>query len=178
MQDFIQKIDGKYWGYAYCRPRSEKVVAQALAAGGITGYLPLMPKARLHHGSKVISHVPMIPGYIFLAADDLGRSDIRCREKHIVHVELLRNPDSEAVLISELNVLRHFEVIAQTERVLVNPGLQTGDKVLITAGELKGMETFVVRRDDDHNAIIVNLTMLEHSVEYPVSAEMLKKITE
>ncbi len=178
MQEFIQKIPGRFWGYAYCHPRSEKTVAQALAAAGIPCYLPLMPKARLHHGSKVVSSVPMIPGYIFLAADDLERSDLKRREKRIVRIELLRDPCGEELLISELNVLRHFELIAQTEKVQVNPGLQTGDKVRIVSGELQGLETIVVRRDDDHDAIVVNLTLLEQSVEYTVSAEMLKKITE
>ena len=175
--EYIRKLAGKYWGYAHLRPRSEKLVARNFAANGIAFYLPLVPQARLHHGSKVVTHIPMIPGYIFLAADDLERCDLKRSEKHIVQIELLREPHGEEVFISELNALRRFELLGQSEKVLINPGIQSGDKVLITGGPLKGLETIVVRREDDTDSIVVNLTILNRSIEYPVSAGELKKIT-
>ena len=174
---FIEKDPDRFWGFAYLRPRTEKKVAKILAGRNVPVYLPLVNKARLHHGSKVVTALPMIPGYIFLAAGDQERNDLKRTEKNFVHIELVRNVFEEELLIRELNALHQFEILARDEEVLINPGIQRGDKVLVTQGPLKGLETEVVRRDDARNSIIINITILEKTVEYPVSADELKKIT-
>lgn len=173
----IEKTTDRYWGFAYLRPRTEKKVADKLAGMDVPVYLPLVNKARLHHGTKVVTALPMIPGYIFLAAGDQERSELKKSVKEFVQIELLREPHEEDTLICELNALHQFEILAQSEEVLVNPGIQRGDKVIVTSGPLKGLETEVVRRDDARNAIIINISILEKTVEYPLSADELKKIT-
>ena len=177
MTDKIEKMPGRYWGFAYLRPRTEKAVAEILAGRDVPVYLPLVNKARLHHGTKIVTPLPMFPGYIFLAAGDLERRELKRTEKSFVNIELLREEFEEETLIRELNALRQFEILAQTKEILVNPGIQRGDKVLVTQGPLQGLETEVIRRDDEHNSIIVNVTILERTVEYPVSADELKRIT-
>lgn len=177
MTDKIEKMPGRYWGFAYLRPRTEKAVAEILAGRDVPVYLPLVNKARLHHGTKIVTPLPMFPGYIFLAAGELERRELKRTEKNFVNIELLREEFEEETLIRELNALRQFEILAQTKEILVNPGIQRGDKVLVTQGPLKGLETEVIRRDDERNSIIVNVTILERTVEYPVSADELKKIT-
>ena len=174
---FIEKQADRYWGFAYLRPRTEKKVADILAGWDVPVFLPLVNKARLHHGSKVVTPLPMIPGYIFLAAGDQERNELKRSEKNFVHIELLRTPIDEETLIRELNALHQFEILAQTQEVYVNPGIRRGDKVVVTQGPLKGLETEVIRRDDARNAIIVNVSILEKTVEYPVSADELKRIT-
>ena len=174
---FIDKQADRYWGFAYLRPRTEKKVADKLAGMDVPVYLPLVNKARLHHGTKVVTALPMIPSYIFLAAGDQERTELKKTVKEFVNIELLREPHEEDTLIRELNALHQFEILAQSEEVLVNPGIQRGDKVVVTSGPLKGLETEVVRRDDAHNAIIINISILEKTVEYPLSADELKKIT-
>ena len=167
----------RYWGYAYLRPRTEKKVAERLAGRNCPVYLPLVNRARLHHGTKIVTAFPLIPGYIFLAASDLERSELKKSEKEIIRIELLRDQFEEDTLIRELNALRKMEIVAQTEEVQVNPGIRHGDKVLVTQGPLKGLETEVIRREDQKNAIVINITILEKTVEYLISADMLKKIT-
>ncbi len=174
---YIEKTADRYWGFAYLRPRTEKKVAEKLAGLNFPVYLPLVNKARLHHGTKIVTSFPMIPGYIFLAAGDLERTELKKHEKEFVQIELLREKSEEATLIRELNALRQFEILAQTEEVHVNPGIQHGDKVVITQGALKGLETEVIRREDQKNAIVINITILEKTVEYLVPADMLKKLT-
>lgn len=174
---FIEKQNDRYWGFAYLRPRTEKKVAEVLAGRNIPGYLPLVNKARLHHGTKIVTPLPMIPGYIFLSVDEPERNELKRTEKNIVNIHLLRVPMEEETLIRELNALHQFELLAQTQEVHVNPGIQRGDKVIVTQGPLKGLETEVIRREDARNAIIVNVTILEKTVEYPISADELKKIT-
>ena len=148
-----------------------------LAGMDIPVYLPLVNKARLHHGTKIVTPFPMIPGYIFLSAGDIERTELKKHEKGFVQIELLREKFEEERLIRELNALHQFEILAQSEEVLVNPGIQRGDKVIVTSGPLKGLETEVICRDDARNAIVINISILEKTVEYPLSADELKKIT-
>jgi len=173
----IEKYSDRFWGFAYVRPRTEKAVAKVLAGRDIPYYLPIVKKARLHHGTKIVTPFPMFPGYLFLAAGDLERTDLKRTEKNFVQIELIRDELNEQQLIRELNLLLKLELMAQDKEVLVNPGIMRGDKVLVTQGPLKGLETEVLRRDDTHNAIIVSVTILERTVEYPISADELKKIT-
>ncbi len=177
MIELISRTPGRHWGFAHVRVHTEKKVRTFLDAMGIPHYLPTLPKARMHHSTKIISEIPMIPGYIFLCADDNERADLRRREKRFVHIELLRDPCLEDVFIEELNALRRCEILAREEPILVNPDIVAGDEVLITAGHLQGLRTTVCARDNEHNTIIVNLTILNKHVEYPVSAETLQKIT-
>lgn len=176
--DEIHKIPERYWGYAYVSPRSEKKVKDALESRGIPVYLPLIPKARMHHSSKVISYLPMLPGYVFLCADDDERRELKIGNKQVVRIELLRDEMTETAFIAELNILKRCEVLAATAPVLINPEIAVGDDVQVTEGPLAGLRTKVIYRADDTNSIIVNLPVLNSHVEYHVSAELLKKITE
>ena len=112
---YINKVPQKYWGFAYLRPRSEKKTALSLNGKGIMCYLPLMAVGRMHHGTKVISPKPMLPGYIFLAVNDEERTELKKTDNNIIHIELLRSAAAENKLIEELNALRRFELLAQKE---------------------------------------------------------------
>ena len=173
----INKNEGKYWGFAYLRPHSEKLVLDSLNSRGHLGYLPVVPRARMHHYTKVITEFPMFPSYIFLCLDLFEAADLKAREKRIVKISLQQNGVIEDRLINELHALQQCEALAKSAPILINPDICIGDKVLITSGELKGLETDVVRRDDNNNSIIINITILQKHIEYPVSAEILKKIT-
>lgn len=168
---------GRYWGYAYVKPRAEKKVVESLGSRGLPVYLPLVPRARMHHSTKVISHVPMIPGYVFLSASDEERRELKMGERHIVLIELLRDRLKEESFIEELKTLRSCEELAKSEPVLINPEIVAGDQVEVISGPLAGLCTRVVRRADDVDTIIINLPILNVHVEYPVSPETLKKIT-
>ena len=174
---FLEKTPDRSWGFAYLKPRTEKKVAEYLAGRGLPYYLPLVNKARLHHGTKIVTPIPMFPGYLFLAASDQERNDLKRSEKNFVNIELLRNDIEEGQLVRELNNLHLLELESQGREVLVNPGIQRGDKVVVTQGAMKGLQAEVIRRDDNRNAIIINVTILERTVEYPVSADELKKLT-
>ena len=177
-EERFRKIPEKYWGYAYVRPRTEKKVKTALEAQGIPVYLPLKPKARMHHATKVVSYLPLIPGYIFLNADDDERRKLKTDEKNIVHVELLRDTVKEEKFLSELNALHSCELLAASEPVLINPDILPGDDVEVISGPLAGLKAQVLRRAADAlDTIIINLPILNLHAEYPVSPETLKKIT-
>jgi len=174
----IAKKDDSYWGYAYLRPQTEKKVAEKLRNSGIVCYLPVIPRARMMHYTKVVTEIPMFKSYIFLRLGRYEAADLKTREKQIIKIDLQFEEALEHTLICELRALQQCEELAKSSPILVNPGIRKGDKVLFTTGPLKDLITDVIRRDDEHDAIIVNVSILGQHVEYPVSADELKKITQ
>ena len=65
-------------------------------------------------GQRSLRRFRCFPGYIFLAAGDLERTELKKHEKEFVQIELLREKSEEETLIRELNALRKFEILAQT----------------------------------------------------------------
>ena len=175
--DYLQEHPTNLWGFAYVHSRCEKRLYDTLAQAGIPCYLPTLAKARMHHGTKIVTRVPMFPGYLFLCTSLAKASELRRNDKGIVRIFLLQEKRAEQQLLAELQLLRRLEEEAKDEPVYVNPDIIAGDKVLITNGPMKGLEVDVVQRDDSNDAIIVNLTILEQHVEWPLSAELLKKLT-
>ena len=173
----FRKIPEKYWGYGYVRPRTEKKVKEMLDSRGIVSYLPLRPKARMHHSSKVVSYLPMLPGYIFLCMSDDERRNAKISEKNFVRIELIREEIGERIFLEELKALKCSEELAMREPVFINPGITSGDEVEVISGPLAGLKTQAVRRADEIGSIIINLPMLNLHIAYPVSAETLKKLT-
>lgn len=176
LQEFI-KQENRFWGFGYVKPKTEKKVWENLKKRGINCYLPLIPKARVHHSTKIITLVPLLPSYIFLCLDDEERRELKKTEKEIVQIELLREKGQEEQFIAELNILTKCEELAKTSPVLVNPEIVAGDDVLIISGPLKGLQTKVLHRDDKNDSIIINLPLFNTHLEYPLPAGELKKIT-
>ncbi|MBQ6471027.1 MAG: hypothetical protein IJJ33_03505 [Victivallales bacterium] len=174
--DILQEYANGIWGFAYVHSRCEKRVLESLTQSGVPCYLPTVAKARMHHGTKVVTRVPMFSGYLFLCASLASASELRRNDKGIVRIFLLQEKLAELQLLSELKTLKRLEEEAKDNPVYVNPDIVSGDKVLITNGSMKGLEVDVVRRDDEHDSIIVNLTILEQHVDWPISAELLKKL--
>ena len=183
LQIFMEKVEiikqaDTYWGIAYVRYRAEKKLTEKLYASGVVCYLPTVPHAYIMHNTKIITRIPMFPCYLFLRLNREEVTELRYREKQISRIELQFDEHREQLLMNELRALQQCEQMAQDMPVLINPGIVAGDKVLVKEGSLKGLVADVIRRNDENDSIIINVTMLNHHIEFPVSAEMLKKITE
>ncbi len=174
--DEIRKSDDRCWGYAYVASRTEKRVAAFLENSGIPCYLPTQAHAYRMHSTRVVTRVPMFPGYLFLALGREEATDLRCRERRIRKVVLQFIPEAEMQLIEELNALKRMEMLAVNEPVQVNPGIVRGDRVEILSGPFSGVETDVLRRSDDRNMIVVNVSLLQQHVEFELPAWEVRKI--
>ncbi|MBR2364838.1 MAG: hypothetical protein IKA79_06520 [Lentisphaeria bacterium] len=175
--DKILKQENRFWGFAYVKPKTEKKVWQNLQSKGIISYLPLVPKARLHHSTKIVTQMPLLASYVFLCLDDEERRELKRTEKEIVQIELLREERQEEEFIKELNILTKCEELAKSSPVVVNPDIVAGDDVLIISGPLKGLQTKVLHRDANTDGIVINLPLFNTHIECSLPAGELKKIT-
>ncbi len=172
-QPFISKIDGVSWGFAYVKSRTERKLADRLTSLGVTCYLPLLNKLRIHHRGKVLSTLPMFPGYLFVSSDSSQIIEVR-RQREIVTLNIMEGAAEEA-FIHELNTVRKCEILSNRRKVVVNPGLVPGKTALIRHGALQGTEVVVVRRLNEVS-LIVNLHILGRSCDCRIAADELKEL--
>ena len=59
----------KPWMVLHTKSRQEKAVGRYLLAEGLPFFLPLVDRVTLIRGRKVVSRVPLFPGYVFLSGD-------------------------------------------------------------------------------------------------------------
>lgn len=168
---FITPIPGRSWGFAYVKSRTEKKFRTKLSAMGISCYLPLLHKMRVHHREKILSEIPMFSGYVFLCPDPVVITEIR-RQTEVVGLNVLEGT-VETEFIRELNLVRKLELLASTRKVVINPGLYPGQTVRVTSGPFRDTEVIVLRRVNEIY-MIVNLRLLGRSCECKIAANELK----
>jgi len=157
----IETQPGRAWAPAYCKPRTEKVVARYCERHGIAYYLPLLRKKKRYQRRTVESFVPMFPGYIFAQLDADNRTEfLEChRIVHIVDVYDAR----ERSLVAELNQLQHLEEAQCNVDLVVMPEVKVGTAVTVTEGPLAGT-TGIVERRKGRTRVTVNVELLGSSV--------------
>jgi transcription antitermination factor NusG len=152
---------GLAWCPAYCRPRTEKVVADYCERHGIPCYLPLLRRRKRYQRRTVETHLPMFPGYVFVQLDpDTRTTFLEChRIVHIVNVD----ENQERILVAELTELQHLEAAQEEVDLEVMPDIKPGMQITITDGPLKGT-TGVVEKRKGRTRVTVNVEMLGRSV--------------
>jgi transcription antitermination factor NusG len=163
------------WLVLRCRPRHEKVVVNALRAGGHGGILLLHERKHLSpvRGPRITT-VPLLSGYVFARSASGSGDDVLPAVRPYV-VTFLR-PPPDARFASELdNVLRLIR--GSPERVWLKPQIAIGTEVEITDGSLAGCRGFVVRRDRE-SEVVVNLSLLGCSVATSVPVHLIEPVAE
>src|SRR3990172_6465123 len=61
------------WWAVYTKTRQEKSLARDLAAAEQPFYLPLVSRRHVVRGRTMTSHMPLFPGYLFVAGDPESR---------------------------------------------------------------------------------------------------------
>ena len=102
------------------RPRTKKKVAEKLAGLNYPVYLPLVNKARLHNGTKIVTSFPMIPGYRIIITGGAGFIGSAVA-RHIIH----GTPNAVCVVdkLTYAGNLKNFAPIAKSDRYIINKEL-------------------------------------------------------
>ncbi len=158
--DFTHEITAQpehCWYPVYCRSNKEKIFFKTFSERGISCYMPEVIRHRTTRGKRYATPVAMFTGYVFVCTTRLQNWAVK-QSRHVSRV-LPVTKQNEEQLISELNIIRRFEELAATQQVVVLPELVPGQKVMITQGQLQGIEGIVVKRKNAVE-IIVRLDFL------------------
>lgn len=161
--------DAHTWVVVHSRPRCEKKVKESAEHQNILVYLPLHRRTH-HYGARERTfESPMFPGYVFCWTDTEGN---RWLGQNRYTARLLPVPDQNQLVTQ----LRHLQSALQSGQLMeVLPFLETGRRVRVQAGPLRGLEGQVLRIKG-HTRIVLNVDMIRESVAVEVDSSLLAPI--
>ena len=154
------------WWVAHVRSRQEKVLARHIAPLEVPFYLPQCENGRRRGGRRLVSHLPLFPGYLFFRGSASQR--IAVLRSNVV-VRLLEVPDQE-LLTRELRELRALQEAGATLTPYVP--IAPGSTVRVVEGPFSGY-TGKVLRERSRLRLIVSISMLRQAVAVEFSRETL-----
>ena len=154
------------WVVLHSRPRCEKKIADHCKRNGLPWYLPLRKKIH-RYGSREKSFLsPLFPGYVFCVVTPAKKSDIR-QNRYVAN--LLEVIDQEK-LVEQLRQIDRALTLGEVVEVM--PYLDTGRRVKVTGGVMKGLEG-IVSRVKGRTRVIINVDMIRQSVAVEVDSAWL-----
>ena len=157
---------GVVWHVLQVKPRQEKLLAQDLTARGINHFLPLQTRTHYYGSRKKSSQLPLFPGYLFLhgTTDDCYTADRGKRVAKIIRVS------EQEHLERELTNIR----LAIDGRATLDPYpyLQSGTKVEVSAGPMRGLQGVVDQRVG-MTRLILQIDMLGQAVSLEIDGSLL-----
>jgi transcription antitermination factor NusG len=162
--------DGGVWWVLHTRPRAEKAVARSLFSGGVAFFLPVYEFTRRTGGRRQTSQLPLFPGYVFLRAEDEGRT--RALETNQV-ATCIPVPD-QGQLRQELESVHRV----MTSGVPIGPEAQLvpGAAVTIARGPLAGLRGKVLRRGN-RLTLVVEVNLLRQGVSVEIESWMVEAVS-
>jgi transcriptional antiterminator RfaH len=145
------------WTVVHTRPRREKKLADYAAKNLIQYYLPQIKHKRIYQRRKVVTTVPMFPGYMFmiLSVPEQQTIAISGMAAHFIHVR------HQQELLDDLSRI----CFSNKKDVALEPSmwLSKGLEVEIIAGALKGTRG-VVESHDKISEVRLQVNILRQAV--------------
>lgn len=162
------EVERRWWG-VYTRSRQEKAVAREMFVHGVPFYLPLIPHTIVYRRSRVISHIPMFGGYLFLFASDEER--VQCLQTNRVSRLIpVHDPDR---LVRDLNQVRI--AIESGAPLSVESRLAPGQQVKVCSGPLTGLEGTIISRQRP-TRLLIAVNFLRRGVSMEVDDCMVRPL--
>jgi transcription antitermination factor NusG len=138
------------WYVLFVRSNQEKRVADRLSGRAIEHFLPCYTSMRRWKDRRVELEMPLFPGYVFVRLPFLERTKVLTLP-NVVSLVGTRNAPS-VVSEDEIAFIRKG-----TEHGGAEPHdcLEAGQRVVITAGAMAGMEGLLLRRQNKTRLIVV-----------------------
>lgn len=165
IQPAIEKdVDSLPWFALYVKPRHEKRVSLHLESRGYEGLVPLY----LKRTPQRISELPLFPGYVFSRFNFNQRQPVMS----VPGVFSLVKTGNTPVPISNQEIFNLQQLVRSKVPRQPHPYLESGQRVTITTGPLRGVEgTFIESKT--RGTLIVSVEVLRRSVAVEVDGVAL-----
>lgn len=150
------------WRAFYTRPKHEKKVRDRLLESGYEVFCPIMKtKVRWSDRWKKVSK-PILPGYIFAHVNEHQRLEVM-QDPSIINT-VFWNKKPAIVRDDEIVAMQYLLHGADED---FSGSIHSGDNVLITNGEFRGLSGFVVRIDKNMVSLRLESLQLDFVVHIP-----------
>ncbi|MGZ3758009.1 MAG: UpxY family transcription antiterminator [Mucilaginibacter sp.] len=167
----ILKAGVSKWYPVYTHARSEKKAYQALISKGIEAYLPLHRHLKQWSDRKKWVEEPFIKSYLFVRITEQNQAEV-LMTKGIARFIYFSNkvasmPDRQ---IEQLKLL----MASPYELEITEENLQPGEKIIIKAGPLKGIEGEIIAYRSQKQ-LLLRLEKLGCSIIVNVAAALIER---
>ncbi|MCO6400566.1 MAG: hypothetical protein J5I99_04970 [Verrucomicrobia bacterium] len=154
------------WVVVHTRPRCEKKLTDAASREGMPTYLPLQTRTHRYGKRRRTFRLPLFSGYTFCCADPVQRQWLQ-QNQHVANV--LAVPD-EARLMEQLRQVR--AALSAGALIELMPYLETGHRVRIASGPLRGVEGTVVRIQG-RTRVLLTIDMIQQAAAVEMDSSLL-----
>ncbi len=147
----------KQWYVLHTRSRHESVVSDGLSKKSMEVFLPRIKVRSTRRDRRVMIHVPLFPGYVFLKTDLHPHTHLEIVKT--AGVVRLIGTQQGPVPVAE-DTISSLKIMVTSELPIVTGNrLQPGDRVVVVNGPLTGViGTFIRYRNQDR--VVVNIEAL------------------
>lgn len=161
-----------HWYALYTRSRHEKFIHAELEKRRIESLLPVRFIKRKWSDRTVTVEEPLFKSYLFVKGNILKFTDVLKTKGAVKFVSAGAYP----IPIREA-VIESLRTIIQPDIVLDPfPYLKTGNKVYVKSGIFKGIEGFVVRKNEKKCRLVISIDALMASVSVEIDACLVEKL--
>ncbi|MGD1032552.1 MAG: transcription termination/antitermination NusG family protein [Opitutaceae bacterium] len=163
------------WYCVHTRPQKEaKVCAHLAQTFGLETYFPRLRRQRTIRRVKRIVTGPLFPRYLFCRFD-YGQ---RCRAVKFAPDVLGVVSFGDVPAVVDESLIDGLKAWAgeMVDVITVTPALQTGDRVQITDGPMRGLEAIIENDMNGRERVAVILSILERDVQMTISRWQLTKV--
>lgn len=159
----------KNWVVLYTKSRREKKVADFCNMSGISNYLPLERRIRQYGGKRVMSTVPLFPGYLFCC----------CNGKERYNLLMTHQIARVIPVTNQLSLLQDLEKIYIAQNAVLNlkpcKHLKIGQKVEIVSGPLTGY-IGIIERIKGKKRLVLNVDFIQRAASIEIDQFSIRTI--
>jgi transcriptional antiterminator RfaH len=169
--DMIPRVGSLPWFALQIRSRYEKIAATLLRGKGYELFLPLYKSRRCWSDRIKELELPLFPGYLFCRFDPLDRLPILVTPGVIQVVGIGRNPAP----VDDAEITNIQTAVQSGLPRQPWPFLQSGQRVRVECGPLRGLEGIVVVFKGRHR-LVLSVTLLQRSVTVEVDGAWVRPL--
>lgn len=150
----------KSWIAIYCRPRSEKKVAESLTKKGLKFYLPIQKQFRKWNDRMKKVDIVIIPMIVFVENNSIHMSEL-IKIPNVI--KIFSAPGSKhPAIISDYEISKLRFILGQSDiPVEYDPSIfKVDDSVRVVRGNLMGLTGKVLESEKGMTELIVNLPLM------------------
>ncbi len=165
-------LTSRRWYALYTKSRYEKFIHGELGKKRIESFLPLRFIKRRWSDRTVTVEEPLFKSYLFVKANAFKFTDVLKTKGAVKFVTAGIQPVS-----IEDSVIQSLQIVTQPEAILDPfPYLKQGDRVYVRSGLFKGMEGFVVRKNEKKCRLVISIDALMASVSLEVDSCLVERV--
>lgn len=164
--DFTVLPDPTRWVVAHTRPRCEKKLADAAQRAQMMVYLPLRARQHRYGGRRRVFTAPLFSGYLFCRGDLDQRRWLR-QNQHVANVLEVVDQAELTRQLAQIHAALESGLVVD-----VMPFLESGHRVRVTGGPLRGFEGVVIRVQG-RARVLLTIDMIRQAAVVEVDGALL-----